>query len=150
MNLDDIDDRANTDLGDRAVDEDAVDWSSTPRREGHMTASPGALADGAEELGQLPDRPGDGSLDQALLSDDVVGHAGLGQALREFAAAWDQRSQQYSEHLGVLETALRAASAGYSGTDDAAADQFRRIGTGSAQTARQIDQVSTEGSGHTD
>jgi hypothetical protein len=139
MDLDDIDDRANTNVGD-----DAVDRSSTPQSEERMTTSPDALTDGAEQLGRLPALPGDGRLDQALLSDDVVGHAGLGHALREFVAVWDQRGQQYREHLSALETALCTASAGYSDTDDSAADEFRRIRTGSAQPARQLDQVSTE------
>jgi hypothetical protein len=64
------------------------------------------------------------SLDGSLLSDDVVGHAGLAQALRDYTKQWSADMQQLRSHLDAAGEQTRRASLNYQQVDQAAADHL--------------------------
>jgi hypothetical protein len=67
------------------------------------------------------------NIDPSLLTDDIVGHAGLGQALRDFVDTFDQRAGDFRAHVAKLADAAQQAGADYETTDDDAADQLRSL-----------------------
>jgi hypothetical protein len=63
-------------------------------------------------------------LDPALLTDDVIGHAGLAQALRDFAGLWQQRLREVAERTTSIGTDLCQTARLYRDTDASAAQDF--------------------------
>ena len=89
-----------------------------------VVADPDALDRAGLAISELGSITGVTPLDPALLADDVVGHAGLAQALREFANLWEQRLDELGEHTTAIGTDLRQASRHYRDTDAAAAQEL--------------------------
>jgi hypothetical protein len=67
------------------------------------------------------------NIDPSLLTDDIVGHAGLAQALRDFVDTFDQRALDFRAHAAKLGDTAQQAGADYRTTDHDAADQLRRL-----------------------
>jgi hypothetical protein len=64
------------------------------------------------------------SLDDSLLSNDVVGHAGLAQALRDYTEQWNRYMQQLRSHLDAAGEQTRRAGLNYQQVDQAAAGRL--------------------------
>jgi hypothetical protein len=70
------------------------------------------------------------SLDRSLLRDDVIGHAGLAQALRDLAEQMSSDMQRLQTLVDATSTQVRHAELDYHTVDDATAGQFRGRGEG--------------------
>jgi hypothetical protein len=64
------------------------------------------------------------SLDGSLLSNDVVGHPVLAQALRDYTEQWNADLQQLRSHLDAAGEQTRRAGLIYQQVDQAAADRL--------------------------
>jgi hypothetical protein len=89
-----------------------------------IVADPNALDRAGLAISELDSIAGLVPLDPELLQDDVVGHAGLAQALREFVDLWEQRLSELGKHTTAIGLDLRQAGRSYQDTDDAAAHEL--------------------------
>jgi hypothetical protein len=89
-----------------------------------VTASPIDLTRFGTRTSALASTVGAVNVDPSLLADDVVGHAGLAQALREFFGTFDQRTLGFRSHLRDLGVSVQQVGARYRDTDDRAANEM--------------------------
>jgi hypothetical protein len=94
-----------------------------------VVADPQALSRTGAAISDLRSSITVGAVDPTLLEDEVIGHAGLARALREFAAQWDQRLGEFGEHLDALGETVRQAGRGYGDTDTSSAQRLAGLGT---------------------
>ncbi len=89
-----------------------------------VTASPSGLEHAGGELTSLIEQLDIPNLDRSLLGDDVIGHAGLAQALRDFTEQLNSDLPQLRAHADAIGVRARQAGVSYHQVDNAAADQF--------------------------
>lgn len=95
-----------------------------PHAAGSVVADPDSLDRVGGAIGDLGSAREIAPLDSSLLSDKVVGHAGLASALREFAEVWQQRLREVAGHTTAIGADLRQTARLYRDTDDSAAQDF--------------------------
>lgn len=107
-----------------------VEVSGTASSAGAVVADPDALdrvGSALSELGSaLPVAP----LDPSLFSDEIIGHAGLAQALRDFADLWQQRLGELGDHTASIGADLRHAGRHYRDTDNSTAQELADLDPG--------------------
>lgn len=101
-----------------------VDVSGTASSAGAVVADPDALDRVGSALSELGSVGQVAPLDPSLLSDEVIGHAGLAQALRDFADLWQQRLDELGDHTASIGADLRQAGRHYRDTDISAAQEL--------------------------
>ena len=114
-----------SDHADRVASADTA--SSLPSAAGAVVTVPDALERAGADLNTQPTSLSVARIDGGLLTEDVIGHAGLAHALQEFVDVWEQRLGEFGEHLDTMGDALRRAGRRYRGTDDTAATTIARL-----------------------
>lgn len=66
-------------------------------------------------------------LDPALLEDDVIGHADLAAALREFVELWEQRLSELADGASAMGAHLHQVRRLYDDTDAATAGEIASL-----------------------
>lgn len=74
-------------------------------------------------------------VDPSILSEDVVGHAGLARALQDFVARWHDELGGYAAHLDETGRQLGRAESQYRATDEDSAETLSTMDPGSDQPA---------------
>lgn len=104
-----------------------VEVSGTASSTDAVVADPDALDRVGSTLSELGSVVPVAPLDPALLSDEVIGHAGLAQALRDFADLWQQRLGELGDHTAAIGADLRQAGCHYRDTDNSAAQELANL-----------------------
>lgn len=97
---------------------------------GVVVADPDVLDRVGSALSELGSVVPMAPLDPSLLSDETIGHAGLAQALRDFADLWQQRLGELGDHTASIGADLRQAGRHYRDTDISAAQELADLDPG--------------------
>ena len=62
-----------------------------------------------------------------MVTGDVVGHAGVATALREFLALWENRLRDCEAHVDQLAELVHQSTSAYHGTDIATAQHLGSV-----------------------
>lgn len=65
--------------------------------------------------------------DRGMVTGDVVGHAGIAAALREFLALWEDRLREFEAHVDQLGAMVHESVDAYHGTDVTTAEHLGAV-----------------------
>lgn len=77
-------------------------------------------------------------VDSSLLSEEVVGHAGLARVLQDFVQHWHHELGAYAAHLDDAGQQLELTASDYRATDDDAADTLSALDPDSRPLAEHV------------
>lgn len=92
-----------------------------------LVVDPQALSDAADRISHARVRLRRDAVDPDLLRDDVIGHPGLAQALREFTDVYNQRLAELDDELDFSGHVLRQVAGAYQTTTESTARSLTEL-----------------------